>query len=297
MSVQISEVSYGIFGRCLRMAAGGKELLVTVDMGPYIIRYGYEGEDNMFFEDVDKFATNDVTDSPYKHDLWWVVGGHRLWCSPEKSPRTYYPDYYPVDVKQDGSTVVFTAPMQEWSQIQCATQLTMDERGNVELLHTITNKNAWSIELAPWTVTVMNAGGVAYIPQNKRKTGFFPNKWVCFWDYTPMNDSRISLGDDYITVSMDPDKEVAAKVGVLNEHGWMAYLNKGNAFIKKFGFQEGAAYPDNGCNCESYTCRKYTEMECLSPMVKIEPGKTAQHKEVWELKKAGSIELIANKPS
>lgn len=292
MSIKISETDYGIFGKCLSMFAGGKELLVTLDMGPYIIRYGYIGEDNMFFEDVDKFATNDVTLSPYKKDLWWVVGGHRLWCSPEVAPRTYYPDYYPVSASVEGNSVTLSAPMQEWSQVQCTTKITMDEEGNVELEHTITNKNAWAIELAPWTVTVMNGGGVAYIPQNKRKTGYFPNKWACFWDYTPMNDSRINLGEDYITVSMDEENDVAAKIGVQNENGWMAYLNKGNALIKKFGFEEGVLYPDNGCNCECYTCKKYTEMECLSPMTKIEPDKCAVHKEAWVLKKAGSIAEI-----
>ncbi len=292
MSIQINETEYGMFGKCLRMARDGKELLVTLDRGPYIIRYGFEGEDNMFYEDVDKFATNDVTDSPYKENLWWVVGGHRLWASPEVAPRTYYPDNYPVKYEIDGDTVTFTAPPQEWSQIQCATRVSMREGGNVILEHKITNLNAWDIELAPWTVTVMNPDGVVYIPQNERKTGFFPNKWVCYWDYTPMNDSRINLGKDYITLSLDPENDVAAKIGVLNEHGWMAYLSKGNAFIKRFGFTEGANYPDNGCNCESYTCKKYTEMECLSPMAKLAPGAGAVHVENWILKKASSIEEI-----
>lgn len=292
MSVQITETNYGGYGRCIRMTNGEKELIATADIGPCIIRYGYVGEDNMFFEDVDKTATNDITESPYEGDEWWVVGGHRLWCSPEVFPRTYYPGMKKLDVEIEGGSVTFTAPMQEWSQIALSITVTMDEGGNVSLLHSVTNKNAWDIELAPWTISVMNGGGVAYIPQNKRKTGFFPNKWVCFWDYTPMNDSRISLGEDYITVSMDSAKELAAKIGVLNEHGWMAYLNKGCAFIKKFGFVEGASYPDNGCNCESYTCKNYTEMECLSPMVKIPAGGKAAHCEQWILKRAASIEEI-----
>lgn len=289
MSVQISEIEYGSYGKCIRMTNGVKELIATADMGPCIIRYGFIGEDNMFFEDVDKTATNDITDSPYEENEWWVVGGHRLWCSPEVFPRTYYPGTKLMNVKVDGNTVTFNAPMQEWSQIQLAISVTMDEDGNIDLCHSVSNKNAWDIELAPWTISVMNGGGVAYIPQNKRKTGFFPNKWVCYWDYTPMDDSRIKLGSDYITVSMDPSKELAAKIGVLNENGWMAYLNKGNAFIKRFAFEEGAPYPDNGCNCESYTCKNYTEMECLSPMTKIPAGGSACHKESWELKKAASI--------
>lgn len=292
MSIQINEVEYGSYGKCIKMSNGEKELIATVDMGPCIIRYGYIGEDNMFFEDVDKTAVNDITDSPYDENEWWVVGGHRLWCSPEVFPRTYYPGTKKVDYKIEGSTVTFTAKTQEWSQIQCAIKVTMTDDGNVELEHTVTNRNAWDIELAPWTISVMNTGGVAYIPQNKRKTGYFPNKWVCYWDYTPMNDSRISLGEDYITLSMDASKPLAAKIGVLNENGWMAYLNNGNAFIKKFGYIEGASYPDNGCNCESYTCKNYTEVECLSPMAKLPAGETAVHKEAWVLKKANSIEEL-----
>ncbi len=289
MSVQINETVYGKYGKCLRMTNGEKELIATLDMGPCIIRYGYIGGENIFFEDVDKTAVNDITDSPYEENLWWVIGGHRLWCSPELFPRTYYPSTKKVDCKIDGNTAVFTAPVQEWSQIRCAIGVTMDDDGNVKLEHSVTNMNAWDIELAPWTISVMNTGGTAYIPQNKRKTGFFPNKWVCYWDYTPMNDSRISLGEDYISVSMDASKEVAAKIGVLNENGWMAYLYKGTAMIKRFGYIDGANYPDNGCNCESYTCKNYTEMECLSPMTKIPAGGTAVHKEKWELKKADSI--------
>lgn len=292
MSVQIIETEYGNYGKCIKMTNGEKELIATVDMGPCIIRYGYVGEENMLYEDVDKTATNDITDSPFDGDEWWVIGGHRLWCSPEVFPRTYYPAMKKLDVKIEGNTATFTSQVQEWSQIQTAISVTMEEDGNVKLNHIVTNKNAWDIELAPWTISAMAPDGMVYIPQNKRKTGFFPNKWVCFWDYTEMNDSRISLGSDYITLSMDASKPLAAKVGVLNEHGWMAFLKNGNAFVKKFGYVEGANYPDNGCNCESYTCKNYTEAECLSPTQKIAPNGTAEHKEEWILKKADSIEEI-----
>ncbi len=91
---------------------------------------------------------------------------------------------------------------------------------------------------------------------------------------------------------MDASKPLAAKIGVLNENGWMAFLKNGSAFIKKFGFVEGAKYPDNGCNCESYTCKNYTEAECLSPVQTIAPGACAEHKEEWVLKKASGIEEI-----
>lgn len=292
MSVEVTQVNYGNYGRCIRMSNGVKELIATVEMGPCIIRYGFIGEENMFYEDIDKIATNDISASPYEGDEWWVIGGHRLWCSPEVFPRTYYPAMKEVDVKIDANTVVFTSVVQEWSQIQTAISVTMDDDGNVKLNHTVTNKNAWDIELAPWTISALAPNGMVYIPQNKSQTGFFPNKWVCYWDYTSMNDSRIGLGEDYITVAMDANKSVAAKIGVLNENGWMAFIKNGNAFVKKFGYVKGAQYPDNGCNCESYTCSAYTEAECLSPTQKIAPGATARHEEEWILKKANTIEEI-----
>lgn len=284
--IVVSETTYGSYGNCVKLTNGTLEVLVTVDQGPYVIRCGFVGEENLFFEDVDGAFTNDVTESRFAENSWCVVGGHRLWASPEIHPRTYYPANRAVHVEYVDGGAVFTAPEQEWNQVQNSIRITMDEDGTVHLLHSVTNRNAWAIELAPWTVSVMDDGGTALIPQNVRKTGFYPNKWVQFWDYTPMNDSRLYLGENFITLSIDKEKELAAKIGVLNEHGWMAYFNHGAAFIKQFDFTDGANYPDHGCNCESYTCRKYTEMECLGPLQLLETDATATLAETWKVVKS-----------
>ena len=85
------------YGECVRISNGEKELIATIERGPYIVRYAYIGEENMFYEDLDNKYTNDVTASEFKGNTWCVVGGHRLWLSPEKHPRTYYPDDYRVE--------------------------------------------------------------------------------------------------------------------------------------------------------------------------------------------------------
>ena len=42
-----------------------------------------------------------------------------------------------------------------------------------------------------------------------------------------------------------------------------------------------ANYLDFGCNNEVYTDGDLMEIESLSPMVKLEPGKTLEHTEHW----------------
>ncbi len=287
--VTVEKITYAPYGECLKVTNGEKELIATLERGPYIVRYAYVGEENMFFEDKENKYTNDVTNSPFKGDTWCVVGGHRLWISPERHPRTYYPDDYAVKCTMTENGAILEAPEQEWTQMQQTTEITMDENGNVDIKHTVKNTGAWAVTIAPWTVTVCQTGGLCVIPQNVTNTGFFPNKWVCFWQYTPMNDERFYLGDKFITVDQK-NMEKAAKLGVSNEHGYMVYFVNDAAFVKKFNYDKSAQYPDHNCNCECYTCDGYTEMECLSPLGALEAGDTVTHCESWKLTKAARPE-------
>ena len=61
------------------------------------------------------------------------------------------------------------------------------------------------------------------------------------------------------------------------------YFNHGNLFVKKFDYDENATYPDNGCNCESYTNFKIMEIESLGPVTHLKPGETVSFVEKWNL--------------
>lgn len=289
--ITVEKIDYAPFGGCLKISNGEKEIVATLEKGPYIVRCAFVGEENMFYEDRENKYTNDVTESEFKGNTWRVTGGHRLWISPERHPRTYYPDDYAVSCEITARGAVLKAPVQEWTHMQYTTEIEMEDNGDVKIKHSVTNKGAWGVKIAPWTVTVMQTGGIAVIPANTRKTGFFPNKWVCFWDYTHMNDPRIYLGEKYSALLQRTDCETAAKIGFINERGCMVCFVNGNAFVKKFGFEEGAEYPDNGCNCESYTCDGYTEMECLSPLTNLDAGETAVHEERWHLVRSKEIDI------
>lgn len=281
-TVKVFFTEYGTYGKCVAITNGETELFATLDVGPHIIRYGFTGGENVFFEDVERKTAKDMTGTPYSGRDWWGMGGHRLWCSPERFPRTYYPENCAVKCEVKDNTVILTPPVQEWSQIQNQMEITMTADGEVTVFHSVTNKSAWAIELAPWALSMMRAGGMAVVGQNTRDTDFLPNKWVSFWRYTSMNDSRIYLGEKYIALSHE-NRTDAAKIGLLSEAGVAAFFTGETAFVKTFGFVPRALYPDNGCNCECYTCGLFTELESVGPLTKLEPGSRVGHTERWRL--------------
>ena len=54
-------------------------------------------------------------------------------------------------------------------------------------------------------------------------------------------------------------------------------------FVKRFGYEEGKNYPDNGVNFETFTNEDMLEMESLGPMTRLPAGEVVEHTERWEL--------------
>jgi len=73
------------------------------------------------------------------------------------------------------------------------------------------------------------------------------------------------------------------KIGTTVTQGYAACANHGNVFLKRFPFEEGASYPDQGCNFETFTRQDMLEIESLGPMVTVAPGAYAEHQETWYL--------------
>jgi len=276
--ISVQEINYGRYGKCVQISNGSVDLLVTVDMGPRIIRFGLTGKENEFCEAPDKFtATADG-------QKWRILGGHRLWHSPENNPRTYVPDDEPVEWEEIENGIRVSQKTEPWVQIKKDMEITLAACCNkVRIIHKLTNKNAWPVELSVWALTVMAPGGKEVVPQPKRDTGLLGNRVVALWPYAKMNDPRVYWGDKYIILKQDPNTEAPFKFGINNEDGWAAYFNHGNLFIKKFPHFMGAKYPDFGVSYETYTTDFMLEMESLSPLTLLQPGETISHIEEWEL--------------
>lgn len=273
-------IAYGGWPNCLRLTNGTIELVVTTDVGPRIIRFGFVGEQNLFQNFAEEVGrTGDAE--------WLIYGGHRLWHAPEIMPRTYHPDNEPVAWDWNGATLTLSPPEQTANHLQLAMAITLDpDRPLVAVEHRITNTHAWEVELAHWCPSVMAAGGRAVCPQEPyipHPDRLLPARPLVLWHFTRMADPRWTWGDRYLQLRQDNAIPAKQKVGATNSRGWVAYLLREDVFLKRFGYSPAAAYPDFGSNCELFTMPEFLEVESLGPLTRLAPGETSTHTERWGL--------------
>jgi hypothetical protein len=277
----VEKVSYLGQPNCYRLSNSTVELIVTTDIGPRIIRYGFNGGENIFGE---------VPDASVKTTLgeWKPLGGHRLWTAPESLPRSYVPDNAPVEFESESErSIRLTQTIEQPTGIQKEMHVALDMEGSgVTVRHIIMNRNLWRIEVAPWALTIMRGGGETILPQEPYRSWdetVLPARPLVLWHYTDLRDPRWSLGQRFIRLKTDEKASAPQKVGILNKQGWSAYLLGETLFVKSVAYREGANYPDYNSNNEAYTAGSFMELETLAPIQMLEPGESATHVEQWFL--------------
>jgi hypothetical protein len=289
-ALAVEKVEYKGWKSNLRLANADAELIVTLDVGPRVISYRTTAGKNVFKEYADQIGKSGETD-------WQMRGGHRLWAGPEDLTRTYALDNGPVNYKSlaSGSIRLTQAPDAGYG-IQKEIDLTLAPHGSrVTAIHRITNVGDKSTELAPWALTVMATGGVEIIPlppkrghpgppRNARSAAdYAADQKLILWPFFDFTDPRWTFGRSYITLRQDPKATGPTKIGLAHRGGWVAYLNGGDLFVKRFVFQEGKPYPDGGVNFETFTNADMLEVESLGPMTRLNPGEKVELTEEWEL--------------
>lgn len=221
------------------------------------------------------------------HGRYTIYGGHRLWVAPETPEITYLPDDHPPQIEAGEGWVTLTQPGEPPSGVRKSLSVKLAaDRPHARLTHCLTNLGQSPIELAPWAITQLAPGGVALLPQPSGpadEAGVLPNRRLAFWPYTRLQDERLRLGDALLRVSAPVQPHSPFKIGYFNPHGWLAYRRGGWLFVKRAPHQEGAPYPDYGCNAEVYTDGQVLELETLGPLLRIPPGETVTHEEEWWL--------------
>jgi len=286
---------YGGWQNCIRLTSGEVEIVITTDVGPRIMRFAFIGDQNLFGEIKEQQGKTGGNE-------WLLYGGHRLWHAPEATPRTYFPDNSPMDYKWDGKTLKLIQDTEDTTGIQKEIEITQGSgNNNIRVLHRLINKNLWDVEISPWALSVMAKNGRTIIPQEPYRTGggsLLPVRPLVLWPYTRMGDPRFIWGSRFIQVQQDPEAKTYQKIGVLNTLGWTAYYLNGQLFIKRYGFDPEACYPDFGANTEVYTNPDILEIETLGGLKKLPPEESVEHVENWFLFKAeldGDEESLENK--
>jgi hypothetical protein len=281
-------VPYGGWQKCARFTFGEAELIVTMEVGPRIIRFGFVDGPNELRENPAHMGKKGG--SEYRS-----YGGHRLWIAPEDEERTTQPDNDPVEYEEEGGFHLFRSRIDKY-HVQKEIGIKVDKKREAVILqHRIRNFGAYQIQLAPWALTVMAPGGECLFPHHPfmhHAQRVLPVGPLVLWGYTRMDDSRWTWGPDVVRLRQDASGG-NQKVGAFVSQGYAAYANNGNLFFKRFGQEVGPEeleeweYPDFGCNFETFTREDMLEVESLGPLevVPPDPEHVIEHWETWYLLK------------
>src|SRR5579862_2812093 len=81
-AVTVEKTAYKGWANCYRVSNGEVELVVTADLGPRIIRFGFVGGQNLFKEFSEQLGRTGETE-------FQLRGGHRVWKAPEDPIATW----------------------------------------------------------------------------------------------------------------------------------------------------------------------------------------------------------------
>ncbi len=276
----MEKINYKGWPNCHRLSNNRVDLVVTTDVGPRLIRFGFVGQENEFHEYEQMLGQ-------VGGDQWRIYGGHRLWLAPEDKARTYCPDNEPVELERRAGSVRLIQPTEAITGVQKEIDIRLSPAdAHVQVTHRLRNHNPSTVELAPWALSVMAPGGTAIIPLPPRGThpeALLPVNTITLWAYTDMSDPRWTWGPRYVMLRHEPHATTPQKAGLMVIDGWAAYARNGHLFVKTFDYAQGAKYPDFGCCVETWTDADMLELETLGPLVCLQPGAAVEHVEHWFL--------------
>ena len=278
--VRVEKTEYKGWAHCYRVTNGEVELIVTGDVGPRIIRFGFVGGQNLFKEYTEQLGKSG-------EEKFQPRGGDRVWKAPEDPIATWAPDNAAVEIQLTPSGVIAREPVEELTRLQKEIEVSLAPSGTtVRVTHRITNRSLLPVEFSPWALTMMAPGGIAvsgFPPRGRHPTNLVATNPLVMWAYTNLADPRWKFTKKYLTLRQDPNNKEAQKLGLFNVDTWAAYLLNGEAFVKRGRADAAKVYPDFGSSFETFTNNEFLEVETLGPLTKLQPGQTAELIETWGL--------------
>src|SRR6184192_37362 len=252
--VKVEKTAYKGWKNCYRVSNGEVELIVTGDVGPRIIRFGFVGGQNLFKEFADQMGKTG-------EEKFQLRGGDRVWKAPEDPVATWAPDNVPVEITPTAAGLVARAPIEPLTNLQKEIEISMSPSGtSVTVSHRITNHSLFALEFAPWVLTMMAPGGTeitGFPPRGTHPANLEATNPLVMWAYTNLADKRLIFTKKYLLLRQDPVVSEAQKVGLFNRDTWAAYLLNGEAFVKRASADPAKPYTDFGCSFETFTNNEF----------------------------------------
>lgn len=279
-AVRVEKTEYRGWANCYRVTNGEIELIVTGDVGPRIIRFGFVGGQNLFKEYPEQLGKSG-------EEKFQLRGGDRVWKAPEDPIKTWAPDNVAVEIQVTPTGLIARAPVEPLTQLQKEIEVSMAPSGaTVTVSHRITNRGSGKWEFAPWVLTMMAQGGTAvsgFPPRGHHPQNLEATNPLVMWAYTDLSDPRWKFTKQFLMLRQDPNNKEAQKLGMFNPDTWAAYVLNGEAFVKRTTADRSKTYTDFGSSFETFTNNEFIELETLGPLSEVAPGQTVEQVEHWGL--------------
>ncbi len=269
--MQIEKMEFSGTRNCYECRIGDKRLIITADFGPRILSLSVGGSPNVLFVDGQRRMGN---------GKWLLYGGHRLWIAPETA-WTYAPDNDPCRVDQSAERITVAAMD---GTLGLEKSITVSERGGDFIItHTVVNRSDTLVNGAIWALTCVTPRATVFFPWGTG--GDWDLKKIVYWKRW-MNHATDPKGSQYIPTDdlflVRPDGS-EGKVGTSGTGGFIGATGDGFSFVKRF-VRLAAAYPDEDCAVQCYTCADFVELETLSPLGTFFPNAPVVHEEEWDIR-------------
>src|SRR4051812_6581434 len=108
----ISVTDYQGLPNCVQIANGDCRLIISTDVGPRILFYGFDEGQNILGWHPEAAVKTELGE-------WKPYGGHRLWVAPENMPLSYVPDNAVVEyVEEDSRQATFKPGVEQATKVQ-----------------------------------------------------------------------------------------------------------------------------------------------------------------------------------
>ncbi|HEU4753793.1 MAG TPA: DUF4380 domain-containing protein [Armatimonadota bacterium] len=283
-AVTVETVEYHGWPGAYRLSNGSVELVLVPQIGR-IMRYGYAGERNVLWENP---AVAGKTVAPEAETKEWVnFGGDKLWPAPQGRwgwPPDPVLDRGTLEVEPLSDGLRVTGRASEKSGIRYVREIRLAPRGSeVTLRNTMVNSGAAPVEWSVWEVTQVDSPDEACIPLHK--SARYPQGFSIFQTSPPVPET-IRVKADRACLTRHPEK--GGKIASDSPEGWTEAKVHGYRIRVSMQHEPGKEYPDEGRFLHLWSNPDplpYMELEVLSPLQKLAPGKRYTFTTHWSLRK------------
>jgi hypothetical protein len=294
--VKVRKIEYQGWKNSVEIANGQVRVVVVPAIGR-IMHYGFADGENILWEDPQHYGKT-LKGEPYRDEegkfAWTNFGGDKVWPNQQSefaaiNGHAWPPDHFfdggehQAELLEDGvrlqSAVSQYNGARSVREIRLAAQGTrLSIRQRLEKVQPAAKEELEPLRYTIWNVTQIRPPEQTLYPLNPHSHFDLRFHPFGFQESTAMGNFTIK-GDIGIFV---PDAEKAQKTGADSDR-WLAGI-VGNTVIAEFFKRDSTQpYPDGGLSAEVYTCPDYTELELLSPWVRLQVGEALEHPIAWEL--------------